>query len=325
MMRTISRAKSLIKAFLRLFDVEITRSKASNSLQPSSEAKTLRIDIDARFSWPLRPIAFVLVSSNHGTMIVNRNDFRMTDEKSGYGVGLQILSSSSYNGAEVASLLSVLSNRRRVYGDGVVALDCGANCGIHSVEWSRHMFGWGKVIAIEAQEKIYYALCGNLALNNCLNAKAILAAVGNENREILIPNLDYLKPASFGSLELRRKASNEYIGQDIDYLLNCDKRQQITIDHLNLDRVDLIKIDVEGMELEVLAGAERTLRKHRPQMFIEWIKSDCDAITQFLERLSYRYIVVAENIFAVHDSDKSGANITMNDNTLTIRTIPMEE
>ena len=39
------------------------------------------------------------------------------------------------------------------------------------------MTGWGIVIAIEAQERIYYALAGNLALNNCFNARAIHAAV----------------------------------------------------------------------------------------------------------------------------------------------------
>jgi FkbM family methyltransferase len=66
--------------------------------------------------------------------------------------------------------------RREFYGNGVVAIDCGANCGVHIIEWSRHMFGWGRVIAIEAQEKIYYALCGNIVINNCLNTKAFVGA-----------------------------------------------------------------------------------------------------------------------------------------------------
>ena len=36
------------------------------------------------------------------------------------------------------------------------------------------MFGWGTVIAIEAQERVYYALCGNITINNCLNANEAL-------------------------------------------------------------------------------------------------------------------------------------------------------
>jgi hypothetical protein len=38
-----------------------------------------------------RRLAFVLASSNHGTMIANRFDYRMVDQKNGYGVGFQIL------------------------------------------------------------------------------------------------------------------------------------------------------------------------------------------------------------------------------------------
>jgi hypothetical protein len=41
-----------------------------------------------------RPIPFVLISSNHGTMIINRNDYVMVDASSGYGVGYQLLNTS---------------------------------------------------------------------------------------------------------------------------------------------------------------------------------------------------------------------------------------
>jgi FkbM family methyltransferase len=61
----------------------------------------------------------------------------------------------------------------------VVALDCGANIGVHSVEWARLMKDWGSVIAVEAQERVFYALAGNLTLQNCFNARAIWAAVSD--------------------------------------------------------------------------------------------------------------------------------------------------
>ena len=44
-----------------------------------------------------RNLAFVLASSNHGTMIVNRNDYRMVDAERGYGVGFQILQTGSFD------------------------------------------------------------------------------------------------------------------------------------------------------------------------------------------------------------------------------------
>ena len=43
----------------------------------------------------------------------------------------------------------------------------------------------------------------------------------------------------------------------------------IRIDDLRLNRCDLIKVDVEGMECDVLEGSRETIAKHRPVLFIE--------------------------------------------------------
>src|SRR5215467_7471806 len=107
---------------------------------------------------PRRKIAFVLAASDHGTMIVNRFDYHMVDQRGGIGVGFQILETASFDASEVEFVLSLLGLRRRYYGDGVIALDCGANIGVHTVEWAKRMSGWGEVIAFEAQERVYYAL-----------------------------------------------------------------------------------------------------------------------------------------------------------------------
>ena len=117
-----------------------------------------------------RKLAFVLASSNHGTLIVNRFDYRMVDQNRGYGVGFQILETSSFDPGEVKLALDLLTLRRKHYGDGVIGIDCGANIGVHTIEWAKMMTGWGSVLSIEAQERIYYALAGNIAINNCFNA-----------------------------------------------------------------------------------------------------------------------------------------------------------
>src|SRR5712691_8692666 len=168
-------------------------------------------------SHPPRPLGFVLAASEYGPLIVNRFDRHINKDGSGYGVGYEILGTSTYASEEVTLVTGLLGVRRQHFGDGVVAIDCGANIGVHTIEWAKTMTGWGSVLAIEAQERIFYALAGNIAINNCFNATAIHAAVGAEPGEIRIPSPDYLRPASFGSLELRRRASNEYIGQAIDY------------------------------------------------------------------------------------------------------------
>src|SRR3984957_21223425 len=130
---------------------------------------------------PLRKIAFILSSTDHGTMILNRFDYTVGDDGKSFGVGFKIMNESSHELGEISVGAFVLESRRRLVGDGVVAVDCGANIGTHTVSWARQMTGWGSVVAIEAQERIYYALAGNVAINNCFNARVIHAAVRDTN------------------------------------------------------------------------------------------------------------------------------------------------
>lgn len=257
---------------------------------------------------PRRPLPFVLAATNHGSMIVNRNDYVMTAPNAGYGMGFQLLNQASFDPDEIDMCISLLGIRQQVHGKGVVALDCGANVGTHTVECARAMFGWGHVHAFEAQERVYYALAGNVALNNCFNATATWAAVGATVGELSIPVPNYLVPSSFGSLELKRsdRRKPEFIGQTIDYEPERLQRvRQISIDSLDLKRLDFAKIDVEGMELEVLDGARRSIEAHRPILFIEIIKTDAAELERRLSALGYRSTRVDINLLAIHQSDPS--------------------
>lgn len=255
-------------------------------------------------SLPNRPIAFVMASSNHGNLIVNRNDYRMVDESRGYGVGFQILNKSSFDPDEVRFALALLDSRRKYFGDQVFAIDGGANIGVHTIEWSRHMHGWGRVLAFEAQEIVFYALAGNIAINNCLNARARNSALGSNCGELDIPQPNYFVPASFGSLELRQSQTTEFIGQKVSYASDdCAKVPMASIDSLQLSRLDLIKIDVEGMELEVLRGAQDVMRRLRPLMIIEAIKTDRAALEALLGEMEYQVFPMGINLLAVHGTD----------------------
>jgi FkbM family methyltransferase len=256
-----------------------------------------------------RPIAFVLTSTNHGTMLVNRNDYHLTPG-GGYGVGYQLLNKSSFDQSEVDFALQLLSSRRELYGNGVIAIDCGANIGVHTIEWSQFMHSWGNVIAIEAQERIFYALAGNIILNNCSNARAIWAALGSEEGYIKVPQPDYFSPASFGSLEIRKNQDTEFIGQEIDYQENTIRTRMLSIDSMHLDRIDFMKIDIEGMEMEALTGAKESITKFKPQLIIEKIKTNESELTEFLLGNGYCIFPLGINLLAIHSTDPMSNKIS---------------
>jgi len=267
----------------------------------------------------LRPVAFVLASTNHGSLLVNRFDYRLIQGRGGYGVGYQILNTSAFDSGEIDFAVQLLISRKKNFGDGVVAIDCGANIGVHTIEWAQAMYGWGEVLAFEAQERIYYALAGNIALNNCFNAKAILAAIGSKSGEIHVPQPDYFSPSSFGSLDIKKTDSTEFIGQKIDYSEeSCVKVEMMTIDQLGLKRLDFIKIDIEGMEVEALIGAEKSIREFKPQLMIERIKSSEAEIRNFLSKFSYEIFEFGLNFLALHREDPELNNIQRSRNPVVV-------
>jgi FkbM family methyltransferase len=261
---------------------------------------------------PPRKLAFILASTDQGTLIVNRFDYRMVSATSGYGVGYNLLERASYDAEEVSIALQLLGFRRRHFGDGVVAVDCGANIGVHTVAWAKGMTGWGQVVAIEAQERIFYALAGNITINNCFNAHAVHAAVGAQAGTLRVPVPDYRAPASFGSMELRKTDATEFIGQEIDYseqkLVNVP---MMSIDSMNLLRLDLLKIDVERMELEVLEGAKATLARLLPIIIVEGLKAPQAEITAVLASYGYEWFPFGLNFLAVHPSDPTRQHINI--------------
>lgn len=252
-----------------------------------------------------RPLPFVLAATETGTMIVNHQDYNTFANGVRYGVGHQFLTTSALEPGEVNNALQMLHLRRQYFGDGVIAVDCGANIGAHTIPWGIEMSHWGKVISFEAQERIYYALAGNVALNNCFNVRAIYSAVGNpetENQRLDIPVVDYTKPASFGSLELRPSDKTEYIGQNVDYQ-NTVSVPLVSVDALQLPRLDLMKIDVEGMEMDVLLGAQNSIAQYKPILQIEVLKTNPQAIMDFLAQRGYRFFQFDINLLAVHEND----------------------
>jgi FkbM family methyltransferase len=112
------------------------------------------------------------------------------------------------------------------------------------------------VLAFEPQRVIFQLLCANVALNELFNVRTFASAVGSRPGSIKVPPLNYAAENNFGGVSLIGAA----IGDDVPV---------ITLDSFGLPSVRLLKIDAEGMEIEVLLGARRLIAQHRPFLYVE--------------------------------------------------------
>jgi FkbM family methyltransferase len=158
---------------------------------------------------------------------------------------------------------------------GMLVLEIGANLGAHTVHLAKLVGENGGVVAFEAQRVIFQMLCANLALNGIENTDAKCLAVGAAPGEIVVPRLDYRGDNNFGGVALG--------GDDGDVV------EMIAIDNLMLPACHMIKIDVEGMEKQVLDGARQTIMRFRPYLYVEDDRLDKHAeLIATLMGLEYR-------------------------------------
>ena len=146
----------------------------------------------------------------------------------------------------------------RLVRAGDVVVEAGANLGAHTVLLARLVGGAGSgaVLAFEPQPVLYQTLCANMALNNVVNVRAEKCGLGNRSQTLHIPVLDYGAKDNFGGLSLELVDEGEPVPV---------KR----LDSYSLGKCAFIKIDVEGMEQQVLEGASNTIHSHRPVLYVE--------------------------------------------------------
>lgn len=143
---------------------------------------------------------------------------------------------------------------------GGTVIDAGANLGAHTLPFAHAVGPTGHVLAVEPQGQLFRMLCGTLVLNGITHADLRHAALGRSPGAVIVPTLDYSRHANFGGLALDQ-ASDE----------NGTYVPVVTIDDSMSParRVDFLKIDVEGAEVDVLHGAELMITRDRPVLSVE--------------------------------------------------------
>jgi FkbM family methyltransferase len=172
--------------------------------------------------------------------------------------------------------LELLRRRLRDGGDFV---DVGAHVGMYTVAAALAAGEGGRVLAFEPNPAARAQLEANLALNGCDDVIVSPAAVGDSLGETLL-HVPATPDPSFSSLEPGR----------------FEEGDPVTVETTTLDRAvaerglrpAFVKVDVEGGELAVVAGMERTLAGARPTLLVEVGEASGAELEGRLAPLGYR-------------------------------------
>jgi FkbM family methyltransferase len=195
---------------------------------------------------------------------------------------------------------------------GHIAVDVGANVGTVSLFLADAVGSTGQVYAFEAQREVFHYLCGNVVMNQHRQVTCINAAVGAREGTIQLPPIDYSVQSNFGSVTL--------CGQG-----DGDTRLQ-TVDSLNLSQCRLIKIDVEGMEPEVLEGAASTFDRCEPVAYVENKKSErSSTVIGFFLNRGYRLYWHFARFYRPDNFRRSPTNVFGNTGDINMLCLPPSE
>jgi FkbM family methyltransferase len=230
-----------------------------------------------------------LARCRHGLMLFNRHD--------------------RYIGASLRKYGEWSEDEMRLFQQlvppGSVVVEGGANIGPHTVALSKLVGTGGEVHAFEPQRLVFQALCANLALNGCANVHAYQAALGASSGEVLVPAVPPDRPENFGAIGLAGVSSGE-------------RTPLRRLDELDLHACRMIKLDVEGMEIQALQGAAETVRRLRPLLYVENDRSDpTQALVRLLVSWGYDAYwhappLYCEDNFAGDQENIFGATVSVN-------------
>ena len=182
-----------------------------------------------------------LAAGRDGFFLYNRNDTY---------VGRSIETYGEFSGLEMAMF-------RAICRPGNAVIEVGANIGAHTVGLARLVGDQGRILAFEPQRLVYMTLCANVALNSLTNVDCYWAAMGEQEGSVVVPSADPTREANFGGIGL----GDAIVGPRV----SCFTLDRFT----NLPRLDFVKIDVEGMEAQVLRGGQQLLQKFKPILYVE--------------------------------------------------------
>lgn len=166
--------------------------------------------------------------------------------------------------------IDLLDTFKKYYIPHTNMIDIGANIGSHTLLMSEIISDDSVIFSFEP---VYGDIVQRNIIDNNLQDKVCLftQGLGKKNENITINVMDRMKPNNFGMVSIVKKIENTPIKRIIGV---------IALDTLGLTNISVMKIDVEGMEKDVLEGARQTILKSLPAIVIEIWPSEMNAFIE---------------------------------------------
>ncbi|WP_176044078.1 FkbM family methyltransferase [Burkholderia vietnamiensis] len=213
---------------------------------------------------------FVVIESIHGPFLINRHCDLQADAL--------IKTGRPHIQRELDTIMHVIDQ----LPDGAIAVDGGANAGLVCVPIAHRLRErGGQVYAFEPQRTLYHALGGTIALNELDNLHLLNMGLGSSNGTMKVPDVDYGRASDFGQVSL--------VGE---HAAGGTPTPIVRLDSLGLPRLDFLKLDIEGMEIDALRGARQLIETHLPWCWIEYWKVGMEAIADTFAGLDYTFFQI---------------------------------
>lgn len=178
---------------------------------------------------------------------------------------------------------------KNIIKKGDFILDIGANIGFHTLYFAELTGVSGKVFSFEPIQVNFDALQRNIKLNQFPQITAINKALGNTNSQMKI-HIDQQaqNPGAFNLLDSGPKNT----------VIDCIKGDDF-LEQNQIEKINFIKIDVEGFEYEVFKGLSKTIRNSKPTIIFEYdynyqhkLHDNPKVIFEFLTQFDYQFFTI---------------------------------
>ncbi len=188
-----------------------------------------------------------------------------------------------------------------------VFLDIGSNMGYCSLLMSKAVGEDGRVFAIEPSERDFLRLVDNVNLNRLSNVNVYRLAVSDKIGKVNISIAPEERSAlntlgtSFSNKGIEKVQTEEVDSTTLDMFVEEEE----------LDRIDVIKMDIEGSELKALNGARNTIEQHRPALIVginenslKASNASLEEVEKTLKSLRYKmYYLIEKPFFALKETE----------------------